>query len=210
MKKVFILGDSYSTFEGHIPKGYASYYFVGGQEGPDVTKVEETWWHQLLSETNSEMVLNNSWSGSPICFVGYDNADCSKTSSFIYRFEELIEQGFFEKNEIDTVFVFGGTNDSYIGVPLGEEKYDGFERQDFYTVLPSICYLFKLVSETLPNAKLYSIVNTGFKPEIVDCFKNAGERYGIKVIELHDIDKTWGHPSIKGMSQIKEQILEKL
>ncbi len=210
MKKVFILGDSYSTFEGHIPEGYTPYYYVGGQEGPDVTKVEETWWHQLVTETGSEIVLNNSWSGSPIGFIGYNDSDCSKTSSFIYRFETLVAEGFFEKNEVDTVFLFGGTNDNWIGVELGEEKYSDFERKNFYTFLPAICYLFKIVSEALPNAKIYSIVNTDLKDEVVQCFKNAGEHYGIKVIELHDIDKIWGHPSIKGMVQIKEQVLENL
>lgn len=32
---IFILGDSYSTFDNHIPEGYASYY---GEDGPNYIK----------------------------------------------------------------------------------------------------------------------------------------------------------------------------
>ena len=30
LKNVFILGDSYSTFEGYVPEGYISYYRPDG------------------------------------------------------------------------------------------------------------------------------------------------------------------------------------
>lgn len=210
MKNIMILGDSYSTFEEYIPEGYVTYYFKGGQEGPDVTRVEETWWHQFVEETGVNLVLNDSWSGSPICFRGYDEADCSETSSFIYRFEKLVKEGFFEQNEIDTLFIFGGTNDDYIGVELGEETYEPVEKEKLFTVLPAICTLSRRVREVLPDAKIYHVLNTGFKQPIYDCFENASKRYGIKVIRLHDLDKTWGHPTVKGMKLIKEQILENL
>ena len=210
MKKILIIGDSYSTFEGHIPEGYAPYYYIGGQEGPDVTKVEETWWHQLMIETGSKLVLNNSWSGSTICYRGYDNADVSETYSFIYRLNKLEKDGFFEQNEIDTLFIFGGTNDDWIGIELGEESYDEVDKESLFTILPAICTISRRAREILPNAKIYHILNTNFRKELYDCFENAGKRYDIKVIKLHDIDKEWGHPTIKGMEQIKDQILNNL
>ena len=36
----------------------------------------------------------------------------------------------------------------------------------------------------------------------------SSSHYNIDCIELHDIDKKSGHPSIKGMEQISEQIKE--
>ena len=109
-----IFGDSYSTFKGHIPDGYASWYSEKADpERTDVTSVCETWWYQVMQKANLTLVHNNSWSGSPICYTGYNNSDCSESSSFIYRLRELIENGFFNKNRIDTVFVFGGTNDYF-------------------------------------------------------------------------------------------------
>ena len=129
---VLILGDSFSTFEGYIPEGYLTYYGENTEKNTDVRKVEYTWWHQLMKETNSNLVLNNSWSGSTICYTGYDGYDCSKDSSFIFRVRQLIENGFFAENKIDTVFLLGASNDSGANSPLGELKYDHFEEKDLY------------------------------------------------------------------------------
>lgn len=47
---VAVLGDSYSTFEGFIPKGYATWYSPTAlPETTDVNKVEQTWWWQVIS-----------------------------------------------------------------------------------------------------------------------------------------------------------------
>ncbi len=204
---VLIFGDSYSTFEGYIPKGYAPYYTVVDDRGSGVKKVSDTWWHKLITETNSELVLNNSWSGSTICYTGYNNNDCSETSSFIYRLNKLKADGFFEENRIDTVFIFGGTNDSWANAPLGEEKYDSFEKSDLYSVRPAICYFLKLAKETFPSAEIYCLINTEIKDEIIDCLKNASAHYGVKGIAFDIIDKVCGHPTAKGMDDIKNQIL---
>ena len=59
---VMIFGDSYSTYAGYIPKGYAAYY--SGKRGcePDVFDVKNTWWGRLLDATESNLVRNDSWS----------------------------------------------------------------------------------------------------------------------------------------------------
>ena len=47
---VAVLGDSYSTFEGFIPKGYATWYSpTAPPETTDVNKVEQTWWWHVIS-----------------------------------------------------------------------------------------------------------------------------------------------------------------
>ena len=51
---VLILGDSYSTFNGYIPDGYITYYSENERPETDVRRVEETWWHSLLSEKSSQ------------------------------------------------------------------------------------------------------------------------------------------------------------
>ncbi len=67
-ENILIFGDSYSTYDGFIPDGYATYY-----PKPDhitVNDVSKTWWKMLETETNSHIVLNNSWSGSTIYSIG--------------------------------------------------------------------------------------------------------------------------------------------
>ena len=80
-----IFGDSYSTFKGYIPEGYEVYYSEEENSETDVRKVEETWWFQVFKEKNFNLMLNNSWSGSTIGYTGYDNEDCSGSSSFPYK-----------------------------------------------------------------------------------------------------------------------------
>lgn len=204
--KVFILGDSYSTFEGHIPAGYHPYYTNAGRPETDVTRVEQTWWHRLIAETESELILNCSWSGTTICHTGYNGADCCKIS-FIARLDKLIAEGWFAEHRLDTLFVFGATNDSWASSPLGEMMHEGWTKEDLYQVLPAVGYLTHRLAEILPDTRLIFILNTGLKPEIADGIRAACARNGIEVLELHDIDKQHGHPTIRGMGEIKDQIL---
>lgn len=59
---VAVLGDSYSTFEGFIPKGYATWYSpTTPPETTDVNKVEQTWWWQVIKEGGYKMGNINSY-----------------------------------------------------------------------------------------------------------------------------------------------------
>lgn len=202
-----IFGDSYSTFEGTMPEGFIPFYYKNGRPETNVTKVEETWWYQTMEETGMNLVQNNSWSGSAIGYRGHNNADTSSTHSFIFRLRNLIKDGFFEENKIDTVFLFGGTNDSWVNPNLGEIKFDDFAEEDFYSVLPAICYFSKLLRETLPDAEIYCLINTGLKSEIVDCFEVVSEKYGFTAVTFDKIEKMTDHPTINGMKQISDRIL---
>lgn len=205
-----IFGDSYSTFNGFVPDGYAVYYSEAERPETDVTKVSQTWWRQVCDAANLNLVLNNSWSGSTIGYTGYNNTDCSKSSSFIHRLRQLKENGFFEQNEIHKVFVFGGTNDSWSNAPLGEAKSGDLEDGELYNVLPAVYYFLNLLKETLPNAEIYCLINTEIKPEIAECLKDACARYGIAPVTFAHIDKRCGHPTIEGMKNIKDSVLAAL
>ena len=73
---VFILGDSYSTFKGYIPEGYATYYGDKEREGIDVYSVDETWWMQVINRASGKLLMNCSWSGTTIGNHGWNNEDC--------------------------------------------------------------------------------------------------------------------------------------
>ncbi len=120
----------------------------------------------MISKTGANLLLNNSWSGSTICYTGY-NGDCSDSSSFIYRYRQLKKVDFFEQNQIDTVIIFGGTNDSWSGAPLGDMQYKDWTEKDLYNVLPAICYFMVMLKNDLPNAKIMFIANCDIRTEIV-------------------------------------------
>lgn len=204
---VMIFGDSYSTYEGHIPEGYAVYYSGHREKEPDVFDVKDTWWGRVIEATGATLVQNNSWSGSTIGYTGWHGKDCSHSSSFIYRFETLLKEGFFASNRIDTLFVFGGTNDSWSNAPLGELKYDGISDSNLFCVLPAINHLANRLAEELPQTRIVFIGNCGIKSEVTDALKTACEKHGFDYVALADIDKSHGHPTELGMKQISEQLL---
>jgi len=213
---IFILGDSYSTFDGYIPEGYAPYY---GEEGPwylkgnsemelsgnDVCDVTHTWWYNLTKE-NGTLLRNCSWSGTTICHTGYNGDDCSKIS-FVARFEKLLKDGYFEDNKVDTFFLFGGTNDSWANSPLGNKIFSGWTPDDLYNVFPAFSYLVSMIVSNFPGTRIYCIINDELKAEISDFYKLVCGKNGVDVIELHNFDKVHGHPTISGMLEIKNQIL---
>ena len=210
--RFMILGDSYSTFTGHIPEGYITYYtFPDGFCEGHVSRMQldETWWKRFIKATGAELVLNDSWSGSTICYTGYEG-DCSTTSSFIFRYRQLKEHGFFENNKLDTLFVFGGTNDSWVPAPLGEMKFDGFDESDLVCALPAICYLMGSLKHDLPDTRIVFIANCDINEQIVSCMKAAALRFGVEVVELSGVEKRDSHPTPLGMEQICNQILESL
>ena len=208
-KNIIIFGDSYSTFTDAVPEGFHVYYTGKRDSEPDLKDATELWWHRLMTETNSTVVQNNSFSGSTICNMGRWG-ECSETTSFIARLNKLAKDGFFKDNEINTVFVLGATNDSWINVPVGEVQFDNFKKEDLLNVLPGICFFFKRIKEEMPNARFVVIVNTGLKSEVTEGMKTAAKHYGADIVELHDIEKIAGHPTSNGMAQIKDQILEQL
>lgn len=209
MKNILILGDSISTFEGHIPSYYATYYSAATAPN-DVRKVDDTWWYSFAKEYNLNICKNDSWSGSPIGYTGYGGADVSTHHSFLFRLEVLVEDGFFEENDIDTVFVFGGTNDSWADAPIGKLKYAGFKQNDLYEVLPACSYLMKRLKEVVPNGKIVWIINYGLKSEIAQGMVTAAKKYKITYLQLPDYDRIDAHPSVKGMKQIKDLLVAEL
>ena len=60
---VFILGDSYSTFEGSIPAGNEAWYFTKPKNNTNVTDKSQTWWYKLINNTDSALIRNESFSG---------------------------------------------------------------------------------------------------------------------------------------------------
>ena len=208
--KVLIFGDSYSTYSGYIPEGNAAYYPPSVEGRPKLGGVEDTWWHSLISETGSELVLNESWSGSTIGYRGYSGADTSTTSSFINRIRKMKQNGFFDSNKIDTVFIFGATNDNWADAPIGKTKYKNIKEADLYEVLPAICYFLESVKALAPKARVIFIINSELKYEIVTGIKRACKHYSVESILLSDIDKQMNHPTVEGMKKIKDTIIKKL
>lgn len=204
LKSISILGDSYSTFQGYLqPDTNAVWYWDNVEAmNTDVHHVRETWWHQFIKKNGYRLCVNNSFSGSTICYSGYKTVGPDFTDysdrAFVTRLDKL--------GCPDIIFVFGGTNDSWAGSPIGEYKYSGWTREDLFSFRPAMACMLEKMIDRYPNVKIYFLLNDDLREEIDESVKAICSHYEVDLIELVDIHKINGHPSVKGMRQICEQI----
>ena len=198
--RISILGDSYSTYQNYIPEGNAIWYFEPmDAKNTDVNDVRQTWWWQVVKNGGYLLEKNESYSGATICYTGYNDEDYSERS-FITRLPRV--------GSPDILLIFGNTNDCWCGAKMGEYVYNGWKRADLYTYRPALAKLLNDALSRYPNARIYFIMNTDLRKDIVESTTTICKHYGIPVIELKDIEKKSGHPNQKGMKAISEQVLK--
>nr|DAG09924.1 MAG TPA: GDSL-like Lipase/Acylhydrolase [Caudoviricetes sp.] len=102
-KKLSVMGDSISAFQGYIPSGNAAYY-TGQNSG--VSSYEQMWWQRICDQTGMHRLVINAWSGSKVS--GID----ASISNFVPMSDVSRAQGLHtEDDDPDIIIVFGGTND---------------------------------------------------------------------------------------------------
>lgn len=102
-KKLSVMGDSISAFQGYIPSGNAPYY-TGQNSG--VSSYEQMWWQRICDQTGMRRLVINAWSGSKVS--GID----ASISNFVPMSDVSRAQGLHtEDDDPDIIIVFGGTND---------------------------------------------------------------------------------------------------
>lgn len=198
-QRISILGDSYSTFEDFVTPSTNElwYYAKNDSAKTNVNRVEDTWWWQVINNGGYKLEVNNSYSGATIGYSGYDGNDYSKRS-FLKRMYNI--------GSPDIILVFGGTNDSWAGEKVGEYKYSDWQWGDFYTFRPAMAYMVNWIKLHHPNVPTYYIINSELRDDITESMKTICKHYNVQYIELKDIEKRSGHPTVKGMKSIAEQV----
>lgn len=197
-KTVSILGDSYSTFDGFVmPETNDVWYKDPVRNYTDVSDVSQTWWHRFITDNGYKLGMNNSYSGATVCNTDYWQGD-GTFKSFVTRYNNL--------GNPDIIFIFGGTNDAWASVPLGEFKYEGWANGDLFQFRPAMSWLLKKTIDRYPGTEIYVLINDNIGKDVPASIKEICDHYGVQYIEFHDIDKKEGHPSRLGMEQINDQI----
>ncbi len=197
---ISILGDSYSTFKGFVlPDSNYVWYPQEKAENNDVQDVRQLWWHQLIREHGYRLCQNNSFSGATICHTGYNGEDYSDRS-YCTRLWYL--------GSPDMILVFGGTNDTWAKSPIGDFQYSNWSRHDLFKFRPAMAYVLANLQNRYPGTEIYVIINDILSEDVTVSMKTICDHYHVSYIQLHNIDKQWGHPSQKGMRQIAEQVAE--
>ncbi len=146
-KRLSILGDSISTYDGYVPTGtgYASYYH-GNNCG--VSSVDETWWKRLLDNTGMILCKNNSVSGS--CMSTAARQD--RVSGCMAERTGGLSDG---TNNPDIVIVYMGMNDFLNAVDIGDYDGNGAIPADMTVFRNAYATALLAIMNNYPNAKVY-------------------------------------------------------
>lgn len=179
-KKISIIGDSISTFQGEVPQGNAIWY-----PKADVTSKELTWWGKLIEENEMILEVNNSWSGSELGNSKGGNSPFTTEA----RWNNL--------GNPDIILVFGGINDFANNRTLGEFNTDTQDR-DLSMFKQSYQYLVEKLQTNYKNSQLFLVVPIPpakfevFKKntqnwkyqDLIKAVKDLAEMYCVKTIDL--------------------------
>ena len=66
------------------------------------------------------------------------------------------------------------------------------------------------MQDRYPTADVFFMLNSDLKESINSSVDEICGHYGVPVIKLSGIDKTSGHPNVKGMQQIADQVVASL
>lgn len=201
-RTLVILGDSYSTYQGYNPEGYEVYYPNDGIM--DVDSVKKTWWHRLITKHHMQLLKNDSWSGSTVSTSV--RKEHPAEASFLVRMRDTLDG----EDKPEVIILFGGTNDSWMNNPVGQNQYADWTEEEDGMTLPAFGHLFRFAKEQNPDALVICVVNTELLPEIEAGLEEACAHEKIVCVKLRDIEKKWGHPTAAGMKAIAEQISEAL
>lgn len=101
-KRISVIGDSISTFEGFIPTINRCFYYPGNASMTGVPTVADTWWMRTIDALDAEFLANASYSGSMVEGIGFPAGESPE------RARQVLGSG----DEMpDDILVFYGIND---------------------------------------------------------------------------------------------------
>ena len=225
-KKFSILGDSISTFEGHSNNTDANTtignnkVYYGGEVGTGreyIKDVNGTWWKMLINETNMELVVNNSWSGS---LVFDERIDACGYASRCFNLHND-----HNNDQPEIILVYLGTNDAHQNINVG--TYSKEEIDEFLTnekmpssFIEAYALMIHNIKRKYPNADIFCFSLLPFeclpkhRNEVFDTIiRQMVDHFKVNLIDLHNdciikpnmeyySEGGCVHPNSKGMQSI--------
>lgn len=190
-KRLAIIGDSISTFEGIIPASHRPYYTNPPAAGCDVTDWTQTYWGRLISDYwHSTLDVNTSWSGSS---VASGKAGAERTP-----FVDDSRLGLLTNP--DCVILFGGTNDAIAEneIGLGEFCYDTAlaDINHYKRFRDAYIYVIKYIQNKFPSAKIICIIGTDVSGDYGNSVEAIAQHYSLPYVDFRGEKKVAGKVTI--------------
>lgn len=106
------------------------------------------------------------------------------------------------------VVVCGATNDSWCGAPIGDYIFGNWTDKQLYSFRPAMAKLLYDLKGNYPKARIVFILNSELKDEINESVHTICKHYNVPCLDLHNIEKQSGHPSVAGMKAFADQVVE--
>lgn len=229
-KVISILSASTSTFAGWIPvaDGFNLEHRARYPQDNLFSDVESTWWHQLITQLDARLGINDSWAGSQVLNTRDTNSgdlgpDAAMAS--LTRIQNLGANG-----TPDLILFFGAGNDMGRGVDLGTfdpaaapsepdlEAYKWDSLAEAYTeAILRMRYFY-------PNARIVAMTTYAMPSYVTNAkldkygpvLKSICDHYGVEQVSLRDCGVTFDmlpdniHPNAEGMDHITQALLDYL
>lgn len=229
-KKFSVMGDSISSLEGFLPKGYKCYYSGEVKELSGVKEKKDTWWGRVIDYYQGELVVNNSWSGSRVTRLSDQQwlfpSGCSEE-----RTRMLHQPGKLP----DIILIYMGINDWLNGAKVHMECMQdpqllppGEEERDFAYAYDS---MIGKIRENYPHAQLWCCtLNTSTheqNPEYQfpyyrggihieaynEVIRETAKRHSCQLVDIYRLDIPYEtmegtHPNAAGMKTLADGIIQ--
>ena len=222
-KKISILGDSISTFEGYSQPANAVFYDKDRKLSSGILTVLDTWWGMLIDELDAEFLVNNSISGSTVTWNSLYEVESYGCSDA--RTKSLGKDGV----DPDIIIVYLGLNDWGMGVKLTSDC----QAEDKTSLaIFSVAYrkMLEKLKKNYPNAEIWCLTlpisrcsqnekfafpyyNGGWHiAEYCEVIRNSALSCNCEIIDLYKYSEPYDtidgfHPNREGMRKIAEGIL---
>ena len=213
-RKVGVMGDSISTFDGTMCNPDYSPYYPGND--PNVTanpsiavnSKEKTYWWRLIYDymKNGELDVNTSWSGTRVIHEVKTGRQSGKSigAGFVDRAYDFVDP--------DIIIIHGGTNDRNQSTPVGEYTWDlPIGQGNLGNYRSAYIELIKMLQNRYEGVQIIIIVGDRLTLDYERATIAIAEHFGLPYVNFVGvtIDKCSGsHPTAPAFDKMASMIYE--
>lgn len=213
-RKVGIMGDSISTFDGTMCNPDYSPYYPGNDPnvGKDATLAvdskEKTYWWRLIYDymNHGELDVNTSWSGTRVVHEVKTGRQSGKSinAGFVDRAYDFVNP--------DIIIIHGGTNDRNQSSPIGEYTWNlPIGQNNLGNYRSAYIELIKKIQNRYEGVKIILIIGDRLTTDYEKSTIAIAEHFGLPYVNFVGvtIDKCSGsHPNAPAFDKMARMIHE--
>lgn len=222
-----ILGDSISTFEGITEPKTAVYYDTNRKLSSGVVTLADTWWWKVIERLGGRLLVNNSWSGSTVCFsplFQVPSYGCSDE-----RTSSLDRDGITP----DVIIVFLGVNDWGKGLRVVDKTSAKATEENCSLFSTAYKTMLRKLKKNYPSAEIWCFtlpITTCSRKEkfefpyyfggrhiaeYCEAIQESAAQYDCRVVDIYHSGEaydTWDsfHPNASGMTALADSVIRLL